>query len=381
MASPAAALDEAVPVEHRVDRAIGRGVDIRIKPPEPLTNLRGSPVWLLLFQLNDELLDLKRKLVGFYDPEIGRFTAPDPIVRVGQGLNRYAYSRNSPISFLDPSGLDCITVSSSGATMGDLQISQPSSSTTCTSTPRYGFQPTTVHLRTQGVGVDEPMFTQRVLRQEACNTGVEICNETTVVVPPTINENGDPERTHSTATANDPTSGSGRREPMVSIVVTDGEPVTTRLQGGLTEVFYGGYKVELRVGSFSFQLGSNVLGSEAFVDPDGNWHEGPLVSKAWIPVSPGALNSIAGTPLGRSLGFHNPVKYNNGGLLQPYNASTGKFMSYSANDGLNHSEAAKFTTGTASGFGAAQGVPGPTPVGVAGRLGYMIGYIAGTFGS
>ena len=42
----------------------------------------------------------------YYDPEIGRFTAPDPIVRLGQGLNRYSYSWNNPINFLDPSGLD-----------------------------------------------------------------------------------------------------------------------------------------------------------------------------------------------------------------------------------------------------------------------------------
>jgi len=42
----------------------------------------------------------------YYDPEIGRFTAPDPIVRMGQGLNRYSYSWNSPPNFSDPLGLD-----------------------------------------------------------------------------------------------------------------------------------------------------------------------------------------------------------------------------------------------------------------------------------
>jgi len=42
----------------------------------------------------------------FYDPEIGRFTMPDPILRLGQGLNRYSYSWNNPINFLDPNGLD-----------------------------------------------------------------------------------------------------------------------------------------------------------------------------------------------------------------------------------------------------------------------------------
>ena len=52
----------------------------------------------------------------YYDPEIGRFTAPDPIVRLGQKLNRYSYSRNNPINFSDPSGLDECTGTSTGPT-------------------------------------------------------------------------------------------------------------------------------------------------------------------------------------------------------------------------------------------------------------------------
>jgi RHS repeat-associated protein len=42
----------------------------------------------------------------YYDPEIGRFTAPDPIVRLGQKLNRYAYVSNNPTNLYDPSGLE-----------------------------------------------------------------------------------------------------------------------------------------------------------------------------------------------------------------------------------------------------------------------------------
>ncbi len=50
----------------------------------------------------------------YYDPEIGRFTAPDPIVFLGQGLNRYTYALNNPINLSDPSGLShsgvaCVT--------------------------------------------------------------------------------------------------------------------------------------------------------------------------------------------------------------------------------------------------------------------------------
>jgi len=43
-----------------------------------------------------------------YDPELGRFLQPDPLVADPadpQAFNRYAYGRNNPLSWLDPSGL------------------------------------------------------------------------------------------------------------------------------------------------------------------------------------------------------------------------------------------------------------------------------------
>lgn len=42
-----------------------------------------------------------------YDPVIGRFLSPDPFVQAPdftQGLNRYSYCMNNPLSFIDPSG-------------------------------------------------------------------------------------------------------------------------------------------------------------------------------------------------------------------------------------------------------------------------------------
>ena len=38
----------------------------------------------------------------YYDPEIGRFTSPDPIARLGQGLNRYSYALNTGPSIKPP---------------------------------------------------------------------------------------------------------------------------------------------------------------------------------------------------------------------------------------------------------------------------------------
>ena len=42
-----------------------------------------------------------------YDPVIGRFLSPDPIIQApdySQSLNRYAYCLNNPLSLVDPSG-------------------------------------------------------------------------------------------------------------------------------------------------------------------------------------------------------------------------------------------------------------------------------------
>jgi RHS repeat-associated protein len=43
----------------------------------------------------------------YYDPELGRFTSPDSIIpdpNRPQSLDRYAYTENNPIKFVDPSG-------------------------------------------------------------------------------------------------------------------------------------------------------------------------------------------------------------------------------------------------------------------------------------
>jgi RHS repeat-associated protein len=57
----------------------------------------------------------------YYDPEIGRFLSPDPMVRAGQKLNRFSYASNNPVNVSDPTGLDeC--VESSGGWMGGVQI-------------------------------------------------------------------------------------------------------------------------------------------------------------------------------------------------------------------------------------------------------------------
>lgn len=52
-----------------------------------------------------------------YDPELGRFMSPDPLVQAPdntQSFNRYSYVFNNPTSFTDPSGFACIAGMSVG---------------------------------------------------------------------------------------------------------------------------------------------------------------------------------------------------------------------------------------------------------------------------
>jgi RHS repeat-associated protein len=66
----------------------------------------------------DGLVDMNGRV---YDPRTARFVTPDPFVRDlldGQGLNRYAYVGNNPVSYIDPSGF----LSQQGpATPGDVK--------------------------------------------------------------------------------------------------------------------------------------------------------------------------------------------------------------------------------------------------------------------
>ncbi len=41
----------------------------------------------------------------FYDPQLGRFLQPDPYAFIGSGPNLYAYVKNNPVNFTDPTGL------------------------------------------------------------------------------------------------------------------------------------------------------------------------------------------------------------------------------------------------------------------------------------
>src|SRR5690606_1962403 len=54
------------------------------------------------------LYDVDRGLLRFgardYDPDVGRWTAKDPILFAGGQSNLYGYAGNDPVNFFDPNG-------------------------------------------------------------------------------------------------------------------------------------------------------------------------------------------------------------------------------------------------------------------------------------
>jgi len=97
MARPAAALDQAVAIENRMDRAFGRNPDIAVKTPEEeLADLACAPVRLLSLQPDNQSLDRLRQLVGVaHRPARPIAQGHQPVLLVTvenlvAGLTRYA---------------------------------------------------------------------------------------------------------------------------------------------------------------------------------------------------------------------------------------------------------------------------------------------------
>ena len=56
----------------------------------------------------------------YYDPQVGRYTQPDPIGLAG-GINTYAYVEGNPVSYVDPEGLRGLSQGTIYRGTGDIQ--------------------------------------------------------------------------------------------------------------------------------------------------------------------------------------------------------------------------------------------------------------------
>ena len=85
-------------------------------------------------QEEDEELGLVNMRGRIYDPKVGRFLTTDPVVSspgFTQSWNPYSYVRNSPLSFIDPSGFDGVgTYANTGGVSGTFPVPDVKASTT-----------------------------------------------------------------------------------------------------------------------------------------------------------------------------------------------------------------------------------------------------------
>src|SRR5438445_8854832 len=84
VARPAAALDQAMAVEDRMDGALGRNLDIAVQPSDQqFPDLARAPVRLLGLEADNQALDLLRQLVGIaHRPPRSIAQSLNPVLRV-----------------------------------------------------------------------------------------------------------------------------------------------------------------------------------------------------------------------------------------------------------------------------------------------------------
>ena len=83
-----------------------------------------SPAFMVPFGFAGGLHDRDTNLVRFgfrdYDPDIGRWTAKDPLLYTGNDTDLYGYCLNNPVIFIDPLGFFNIVVSDPGGRNGPI---------------------------------------------------------------------------------------------------------------------------------------------------------------------------------------------------------------------------------------------------------------------
>ncbi len=91
-----------------------------------------------------------------YRYDLGRWLSPDPAgmmavdIKNPQTLNRYAYVVNSPLSFTDPLGLDCVYLNDAGTGIEDGGINQQIGSSGCGQSGGFWVEGTVTHVQIGG---------------------------------------------------------------------------------------------------------------------------------------------------------------------------------------------------------------------------------------
>ena len=89
-----------------------------------------SPNLMLMGRQIDSYINLIQMGARWYDGDLGRFIQPDsiiPDIYNPQTLNRYAYARNNPLKYIDPTGHDIIIVGGANSNSGTDPYDDPSS--------------------------------------------------------------------------------------------------------------------------------------------------------------------------------------------------------------------------------------------------------------
>jgi hypothetical protein len=292
----------------------------------------------------------------YYDPEIGRFVSPDPLAQLGQKLNRYTYSRNNPINFLDPTGLqDCPIVDGVPRCGEFVTVNGKKPAADVRGAPSWWWR-WTIGIHNRG-----PMGVSAEERPVGQNRGPEAMREKKEAYEARkATKEAETEvdvQTTTGSTGGDGNNGNNDGNGQEQGCPAMGCPEVNNLPALVWE------DTKTRAIGYGVPHASAILVT-------------PGVTVLGLPSA--TSNGTLGSDLvGQS--WHT-LKINRAGQLQPAHPSTQQYMNWGTKVGFAASPVGRFMYGAAQGYADAKSakmMPTVTPVGWAGTLGYSAGRTLG----